>query len=126
MQAMNSYGRVPMMNNNMNLQRAHSVNVMGNYQRPPPHMMGGPFNGAMGPNPMMYGAPRPPMGAQAMPYGFSQAAPMPRPAPAPVSPMWESAHASRSHIVFQGEGTVFCVKLASPKDQTASIQEIKL
>ncbi|KDN52318.1 CNH-domain-containing protein [Tilletiaria anomala UBC 951] len=119
MHAMNSFGRMPMYNNssNMALQRAHSLNMLPGYQRPPPQMMGGTgFNSMPPQQAMMYGGPRPPPGAPPMPYAFSQATPVPRPPPAPISPMWESAHASRSHIVFQGDGTVFCVKLAGPKD----------
>ncbi len=125
MQAMNAYGRPkpPMYNGAMNnLQRAQSFNVMAPYQRPPLQMMAGPPGAA----PMPYGPPRPPM--PGMPYGFPQQmamAPPPRPAAAPVSPMWESAFASRSHIVFQGDGTVFCVKLAGPKEgSSAKVEEI--
>ena len=115
MQAINSFGRMPMYNQQQMLQRAQSLNMLPGYGRPPPHMLGAPgFNGGVPhPGAMMY--PRPPPGAPLMPFAYSQAAPPP-PRPAATSPMWESAHASRSHIVFQGDSTVFCVKLAGPKD----------
>ncbi|CAD6885398.1 unnamed protein product [Tilletia controversa] len=117
--------------------------------QPPPHMMGHPpypggrMSGPGGvmappPPPMGYGGlppgmrpPHPPPGAGM--YGGYNNAPVAvppsgrgGPGPGPVrerNPVWESVAASRSQVVFIGDTTVFCIRLADSNEDGAQLGE---
>ncbi|KAK0548821.1 RHO1 GDP-GTP exchange protein 2 [Tilletia horrida] len=100
----------------------------------PPGYPAGRVSGGVMPGPMVYpgagGPMRPgmPPGAPpgASPYGYNPqmvGPPVPVPSPSPTpsrmpqrNPVWESVSASRGQVVFIGDTTVFCIRLASSNE----------